>query len=43
MCIRDRGMTTQGALDRIENEMIPYYPLGVFKDKTAEGTGDKNE
>ncbi len=42
-CPTNWGMTPQGALDRLENEMIPYYPLGVFKDKTAEGTGDKNE
>lgn len=42
-CPTNWGMTPQAALDRLENEMIPYYPLGVYKDKTSEGSGDKNE
>jgi len=23
------------AIDKIENEMIPYFPLGVFKERTG--------
>ena len=30
------GMTPQQALDWVEENMIPYYPLGVYKDKTSE-------
>ncbi|MDO4845072.1 MAG: thiamine pyrophosphate-dependent enzyme [Oscillospiraceae bacterium] len=35
-CPTNWGMTPQKALDWVEEKMIPYYPLGVFKDKTAE-------
>ena len=35
-CPTNWGMTAIQALDRLEKEMIPYYPLGVYKDKTAE-------
>lgn len=35
-CPTNWGMTPADALKRIEDEMIPYYPLGVYKDKTAE-------
>ena len=31
-------MTPRGAIDWAVDNMIPYYPLGVYKDKTA---GDK--
>ncbi len=32
-CPTDWGLKPQAALKRVEEEMIPYYPLGVFKDK----------
>ena len=35
-CPTNWGKTPQGALDWLEENMIPYYPLGVFKDKYAE-------
>lgn len=35
-CPTNWGMTPVDALERLRNEMIPYYPLGVYKDITAE-------
>lgn len=35
-CPTNWGMTPQQALDWIEDTMIPYYPLGVYKDRSAE-------
>ncbi|MBQ3934190.1 MAG: 2-oxoglutarate oxidoreductase [Clostridia bacterium] len=35
-CPTNWGMTPQNALRWVEENMIPYYPLGVFKDRTAE-------
>ena len=35
-CPTNWGMTPQQALDWIDEKMIPYYPLGVYMDKTAE-------
>ena len=35
-CPTNWGMTPQKALDWVDEKMIPYYPLGVYKDKTAE-------
>lgn len=35
-CPTNWGMTPQQALDWVESNMIPYYPLGVYKDKTNE-------
>lgn len=32
-CPTNWGMTPVDALDRLRNEMMPYYPLGVFKDE----------
>jgi len=32
-CPTDWGMTPAAAMDRVAEEMIPYFPLGVFKDK----------
>ena len=36
-CPTNWGMTPVEALQRVADEMIPYYPLGVFKDIDAEG------
>ena len=33
---KEKGMTPEKALDWIEEKMIPYYPLGVFKDRDKE-------
>ncbi len=35
-CPTNWGMTPQKALAWIESDMIPYYPLGVYKDITRE-------
>lgn len=35
-CPTNWGMTPQAAVERVRSEMIPYYPLGVYKDITAE-------
>ncbi len=35
-CPTNWGMTPQNALKWLEENMIPYYPLGVYKDKYAE-------
>jgi len=32
-CPTDWGMTPTQARERVQTEVIPYYPLGVFKDK----------
>jgi len=34
-CPTNWGMTPSEALERIRTEMIPYYPLGVFKDTSV--------
>lgn len=34
-CPTNWGMTPQKALDWVESNMIPYYPLGVYKDRSA--------
>ena len=34
-CPTNWGMTPQKALKRVEEKMIPYYPLGVYKDRSA--------
>ena len=36
-CPTNWGMTPQNALKWIEEKMIPVYPLGVYKDRSAEG------
>ena len=38
-CPTNWGMTPQKALAWIESDMIPYYPLGVYKDITKEADG----
>ena len=35
-CPTNWGMTPEKALEWLEENMIPYYPLGVYKDKYAE-------
>ena len=32
-------MTPENALTWLRENMIPYYPLGVYKDKFAESEG----
>jgi len=39
-CPTNWGMTPQKALEWIDENMIPYYPLGVYKDKSAENKGE---
>ena len=35
-CPTNWGMTPQNALKWIDDQMIPYYPLGVYKDRSGE-------
>ena len=35
-CPTNWGLTPQKALEWVDEKMIPYYPLGVYKDKGAE-------
>ncbi len=35
-CPTNWGMTPSKALQWVEDKMIPYYPLGVYKDRSAE-------
>ena len=35
-CPTNWGLTPEAALQFVEEKMIPYYPLGVYKDKTKE-------
>lgn len=35
-CPTNWGMTPAQSLEWIENTMIPYYPLGVYRDRSAE-------
>lgn len=37
-CPTNWGMTPEAALEWVEEKMIPYYPLGVYKDRTKEET-----
>ncbi|MBE6855172.1 MAG: 2-oxoglutarate oxidoreductase [Ruminococcus sp.] len=39
-CPTNWGLSPLDAIKRLQDECIPYYPLGVYKDVTAEG-GDK--
>ena len=36
-CPTNWGMTPKKALEWIHERMIPYYPLGVYKDRTGQG------
>ena len=35
-CPTNWGMTPKAALEWIESDMLPYYPIGVYKDRSAE-------
>jgi len=35
-CPTNWGMTPQNALKWLEENMLPYYPLGVYKDRFAQ-------
>ena len=35
-CPTNWGLTPEKALEWLEENMLPYYPLGIYKDKTAE-------
>ena len=35
-CPTNWGLTPEAALQFVEEKMIPYYPLGVYKDRSAE-------
>ena len=37
-CPTNWGLTPQKALEWVETKMIPYYPLGVYKDRSEEET-----
>lgn len=39
-CPTNWGMTPQKALEWVESDMLPYYPLGVYKDRSAEKEAD---
>ena len=34
-CPTNWGMPPQKALEWVESDMLPYYPIGVYKDRTA--------
>ena len=36
-CPTNWGMTPQQALAWVESDMLPYYPIGVYKDRTRKG------
>ena len=40
-CPTNWGLTPQKALQWIDEKMIPYYPLGVYKDRTASQEAEK--
>jgi len=42
-CPTNWGMTPADSLEWIRAEMIPYYPLGVYKDAGSKEEGAKNE
>ena len=39
-CHTNWGMTPQKALEWVESDMLPYYPLGVYKDRSAAKEAD---
>ena len=34
-CPTNWGMTPKAALEWVESDMLPYYPIGVYKDRSA--------
>ncbi len=40
-CPTNWGMTPKKALEWVEEKMIPYYPLGVYKDRSANKEAQK--
>ena len=34
-CPTNWGLTPKAALEWVDEKMIPYYPLGVYKDRSA--------
>lgn len=40
-CPTNWGLSPQEAITWLRDNMLPYYPLGVYKDVTAEEGGDK--
>ncbi|HIS41132.1 MAG TPA: 2-oxoglutarate oxidoreductase [Candidatus Aphodovivens avistercoris] len=42
-CPTNWGMTPQAAFDWMRENMLPYYPLGVYKDVVAEGFANAAE
>ena len=38
-CPTNWGLTPEAALQFVEEKMIPYYPLGVYRDKDGENNG----
>ena len=39
-CPTNWGLTPQKALEWVDEKMIPYYPLGVYKDRSTEEKGE---
>jgi 2-oxoglutarate ferredoxin oxidoreductase subunit beta len=35
-CPTNWGLSPTEAIERLRNEVMPYYPLGVYKDKEGE-------
>ena len=42
-CPTNWGMTPQKAFEWMRENMLPYYPLGVYKDVVAEGFANAAE
>ena len=42
-CPTNWGMTPQNAFQWLRDNMLPYYPLGVYKDVTADGFANAAE
>ena len=40
-CPTNWGLSPKEAINWLRDNMLPYYPLGVYKDVTAEEGGDK--
>ena len=42
-CPTNWGMTPSKALEWVDTNMLPYYPLGVYKDKSAAAAAEKED